>query len=214
MASRNISNIIDFYRYIVRKERGVFVTTDQICANLDAGQMDCFEDYFRQYGQTQEIHDAVKPFRVYQPFTTDAAGIITFPSDYLHLLGTIFTVSGSTVNEVTLYNEDEFLRALNSQLRPVSLSNPIGRDTATGISLFPQSQQTGAYTYLKRPPTPVYGYTQVGRAITYNPATSTQLGWSDAYINNIIARSLFYAGVNMDEQGVTQFAQQYTEETK
>lgn len=212
--ARTIANIVDFIQYVCRKERGIFINPAQCTTNLDAAQLDCLEDWFKPYGQTQQIHDALRNLRVYYQFTTDAAGFITYPSDYLHIIGSAFTVTGSTVNEVTMVNEDEFANALKSQLRPVSLSRPLGRDTATGVSLYPQSVQIGFFSYLKRPPTPVYAYSQVGRTIAYDAANSTQLIWSDAYINNIIARSLFYVGINMDEKGISDFANEYNNETK
>lgn len=214
MATRTIADIVDFVQYICRKERGIFITPAQCTSNLDAGQLDSFEEYFKLYGENQVIHDALRPFRVYYQFTSDSSGFVTFPSDYLHLVGTAFTVSGSTVNEITFPNEDEFISALKSQLRPVSLSDPIARDTDTGFSLYPQSTQIGFFTYLKRPDTPVYGYTQLGRVITYDPNTSTQLEWSDVYINNIIAKSLRYVGINMTEPEISQFAEMYNQETK
>lgn len=211
---RNISNLYDFYQYIVRKERGVFVTIQQFEQNLDAGQLDSFEEYFKAYGVDETIHDALRPFRVYYQFTSDAAGIVTFPSDYMHLVGTPFSVMGSTVNEITFINEDEFVNALNSQLRPVSLISPIALDTATGFRMWPSQLQIGFFTYLRRPAIPVFDYTQAGRVITYNAAGSTQLEWLEVYWNNIIAKALKYAGVNMDEQGVTEFADKYNQETQ
>ena len=56
------------------------------------------------------------------------------------------------------------------------------------------------------------GYTQTGRTITYDPNTSTQLEFTDVYINNIIARTLKFWGINMAEQDIQQFAQLQTQE--
>ena len=67
LMARNLDDISTFIRYIVRKEKGVYLTYPQITANLDAGQLDCFADWFKPYGVNQEIHDALRPFRVYQP---------------------------------------------------------------------------------------------------------------------------------------------------
>lgn len=212
--ARNISDIVDFVQYLVRKERGVFITPAQTCDNLDAAQLNILEDYFKMYGQNQMLHDAIKPFRVYTQFTTDASGFITYPSDYLHLIGSPFSVNGSTINEITLCNEDEWVTALKSQLRPVSLSRPLGKDTSTGISLYPQTTQIGFLTYIKRPAVPVYGYTQAGRVITYDPNTSVQLEWNDAFINAIIGQSLSFVGINMDEPTVSQFAQNFKQESE
>ena len=211
---RSINDIYNFYQYIVRKERGVMITIPQAMQNLDAGQLDAFEAYFKLYGIDDTVHDALRPFRIYYMFTSDAAGIVTFPSDYEHLVGTPYTVSGSTVNEITFVNDDEFVSALKSQLRPVTLFSPIAIDRSVGFQIYPSQLQIGFFTYLKRPATPVLAYTQVGRVITYDAGASTQLEWSDGEINNIIARALSYASVNMDEQGILQYAEMYKQETK
>lgn len=211
--ARSISDIVNFIQYLVRKERGIFLLPSQCTANLDTAQLDVFEGYFKLYGMNQEIHDALRKFRVYYQFASDASGFVTYPADYQHIVGPAFTVTGSTVQEIIPKNEDEFIGALLSQMRPVSLSAPISRETTTGFSIYPQSLQIGFFTYLKRPATPVYAYTQVGRAITYDAANSTQLEWEDSYINAIIARSLKYVGLNMSEQEISQFAEVYSQQT-
>jgi hypothetical protein len=212
--ARSLNDLYNFYRYIVRKERGVFVTIPQFNANMDAGNLDAFMEYFKGYGADQQIHDALRVFKVYQPFTSTSAGFVTYPSDYFHLLGNPFTVAGSTVNTLKFVNEDELSFALTSQQRPVTNAYPIGVDTSTGFSIYPQSTQTGAYFYLRRPASPVLAYTQSGRTITYNSAGSTQLEWEEVYWNNILAKALRYAGVNMDEKGISDFANQYNAETQ
>lgn len=212
--ARSINDYFNLYLYICRKERGAYITTAQFTQNLDAGQMDAFAEWFKLYGINQEVHDALRPFRVYQPFTSSSAGFVTYPSDYFALLGQPFTVTGSTVNRIDFVNEDELPFALTSQLRAVTTGYPIAVDTSTGFSIYPQSQQTGAYFYLRRPATPVYGYTQSGRVITYDSSTSTQLEWNELYINHILAKALKYAGINMNEDGVYQYAEQFNQETK
>lgn len=212
--ARNINDLYNFFRYIVRKERGVFVTIPQFTTNLDAGQLDAFQEWFKPWADTQILHDSLKPFRVYYQFTSNAAGFVTMPDDYEHLLGAAFTVTGSTMNEITFVNDNEWVFAIKSQLRPISLSNPIALDTNVGFSLYPQSVQIGFFNYLRRPLAPVLSYTQVNRVVTYDPTTSVQLEWSESYINNILAKALKYAGVNMDEKGISDFANQYNAETQ
>lgn len=211
--ARNISNIYDFMQYICRKERGVFLTIPQAMTLLDAAQLEVYEDYFKMYGIDQVVHDAINPFKVNYQFTSAADGTVTLPEDYIHLLPNVFTVSGSTVNKVRFVNEDEWVDAITSQLRPVSLTKPIAKDYGNGFNLYPQSQQTGFLTYMRRPLTPVYDYTQVGRVITYNAAGSQQLEFSDVYIDKIIAKALGYMGINMTEPEITQFGQIKDQET-
>jgi hypothetical protein len=212
--ARNINDINNLLRFIVRKERGVYVTYAEADAALDSGQLDSFNDFFMLYAVNQIVHDALSPFKVYQPFTSASDGSVTFQNDYLHLLAGVFTVYGSTVCPVRFVQTDEFPDAITSALRPVSLSKPIALDIANGFQLYPQSQQIGAYNYLRRPVAPVFGYTQAGRTITYNPATSTQLEWADNFVNNIIAKALKYFGINMGEEAIYQFAQNQDKETQ
>jgi hypothetical protein len=210
----NINDVYNFLVFIVRKERGVFITIPEAMQTIDNAQLEATEDWFSQYGVTQIIHDAIRKLRSQVQFTSASDGQVTFASDYLHMIGNPYTVTGSTINAVRFVNEDELPFALTSQLRPVSTAKPIAKDTAVGFQIYPQSTQTGFYNYLRRPVTPVLGYTQTGRTITYDPNTSTQLEFTDVYINNIIARALKFWGINMAEQDIQQFAQLQTQETK
>jgi hypothetical protein len=195
-------------RFIVHKERGVFLTADEAMSNLDAGQLEAFEDDFKTYALNQGLRDSLHPFKVTnKQFTSASDGSVNFESDYMHFLDGCYTVTGSTINKVSFISEDEKAEALTSQLRPVSTSWPLAEGTATGFQLYPQTQQTGFYSYLRRPATPVLAFSQVGRALTYNAGASTQLEWTDNYVNNIIARALAYSTVFMDEDKVLQFSQ-------
>jgi hypothetical protein len=210
----NINDIYNQMLFIVRKERGVFVTISEAMQTLDNAQLEAVEEWFSTYGATQIIHDAIRKLRIQKSFTSDSTGLVTFDSDYLHLIGGAYTVSGSTINNVRFLNEDELALALKSQLRVVSTSNPIAIDASVGFRLYPAATQTGFYNYLRRPAAPVLGYTQIGRSITYDPNTSTQLEFTDVYINNIMSRALKFWGINMAEQDIQQFAQIQTQETK
>jgi hypothetical protein len=200
--------------FIVRKERGVFVTIPEFESTLDNAQIEAVSDWFELYGTTQKIHDAIRKLRSQVQFTSTSDGQVDFASNYLHMIGGAYTVTGSTINSIRFVNEDEVALALKSQLRPVSTSLPIARDTATGFQIYPQVAQTGFYNYLRRPLKPVYGYTTSGRTITYDNATSTQLEFTDVYINNIISIALKFWGINMAEQDIQAFAQNQTQETK
>lgn len=205
---RSIFNIYELMRSIVRKERGIFITPSDAMAYLDAAQLEKFEADFTLYGKDQTLHDSLMPFKVTnQQFTSASDGKVTFPDDYQHFLDDLFTVMGSTINKCTNIKETEKAQALTSQLRPVTTSNPLWESSADGIQLYPQTTQTGFYSYLRRPATPVLAFTQAGRVQTYDAAGSTQLEWQDNFINNIIARALAYWGVYMDEDKMVQFSQ-------
>lgn len=218
----NINTIYNFLNYMVRKERGAFISPEEASTALDSAQMELFEGFFKIYGVNQEVHDSLSPFKVRLQFTSASNGIVTQPSDYQHLLGGVFTVSGSTICPLRFISEDELPDALTNQLRPVNTSSPIALDTPNGFQIYPQVTQTGFYTYMRRPAVPILGYTQTGRTLVYNPTQynaitqptgSQQIEFADAYINNIMARALKFFGINMDEQGIIAFAQSQTQQT-
>lgn len=210
----NLNEIYNFMVFIVRKERGVFVTISEFESTLDNAQIEAISGWFELYGITQKIHDAIRKIRSQVQFTSASDGQVNFASDYLHMIGGAYTVTGSTINTIRFVNENEVSLSLKSQLRPVSTSSPIAKDTATGFQIYPQVAQTGFYNYLRRPAKPVFGYTTSGRTITYDSATSTQLEFTDVYINNIISIALKFWGINMAEQDIQAFAQNQTQETK
>lgn len=212
--ARDINNLYNLFQYIIRKERGTFCTVEQFDQNLDAGQLDAIAEWFAPYGVDQKLHDALRPIRIYTPIFSDATGYVSFPTNYLHLLGNPFVVNGSSFYELDFVSEAEFVFAMNSQQRPVTATNPIAFDTSTGFKMWPEQMYQLALNYIRRPSTPVLFYTQVGRTITYNSAGSTQLQFSEIYWNNILAKALKYAGINMNEDGVYKFAEQYDKETQ
>jgi hypothetical protein len=210
----NINLVYNLLLFEVRKERGLFVSISEAMNTIDLAQMEKFEEDFKLYKINQTIADSLSVFKVTNLQFSATGGVLTFPSNYMHFLDDIFTVTGSTVNKATQFNEDEKADALTNQLRTISTSNPYYENTSGGIQLYPQTTQIGFYSYLRRPNTPVLAYTQVGRAITYDSAGSTQLEWQDNYIPNIISRALAYWGIYMDEDKIVQFSQLKQQQTE
>jgi len=219
--ARNINDCYNISQYIIRKERGLFQTVAEFNQNIGMAFLDAIEVWFEGYGRSQKLHDALRQLRVYQTFTSDSEGYVLFNSNYIHLLGTPFTIYGSTVTKTSFINEDEFQSAITNQVRPVDIENPILLDYATevsgvvvsGFSIYPQVQHVGAYWYLRLPNSPTLSMIQVGRVLTYDPITSVQIECNEMYWNNIIAKSLKFAGINMSEQEVSAFSNQYNQET-
>lgn len=214
--ARNISDIYNLINFIVRKQKGTYISPEDAMAALDAGQLIKFNEDFSLYSQSQSLSDSIRPFKVTNlQFTSTSGGIVTYQADHLHLLEGVYTVNGSTVNKVEMMTSAKLPYALTNQLRKVVETSPVGTETAAGFILYPQMTHIGFYSYMKRPDTPVYSYTidPVTRVVTYNPAGSTQLEWGDNYIDSVIAKALQYIGINMDEQQVVEFSQLINQQT-
>lgn len=225
MAARSIYDLYLIYQDIIRKQIGVFRTNLEFNRDINSAGLDCIQEWFESYGATNNLHDALLPLRKRYQFASDSGGVVVNPSDYSHRLGGAWTVTGSTVNEITFVQDTEFVFAINSQQRPVSNSYPIAIDYAIeiggsptnvqkGFQIFPNQVQIGFYWYLKLPQPMSLVYTQVGRTITYDSVASVQPYFPDVYMNHVLSRALWYAGVAMSEEEVSQFAQSYNNETK
>lgn len=213
--------------FIIDKQVEAFYTPAEKDAMLDRAQMSFFMEMYgnpRQYqpshyvpsvsyGVSQKINDCLSPFKMVASFTSDSGGVITLPNDYIHLLALntneTSTDAGRTVfRPVQILNEDELISRLESQVCPVSLADPVGiENSSKKIQLFPLTQQVGTIYYLRKPVAPVFGFTQVGRVITYSPGTSTQLEWDEPSTNTIMIKALQFIGVNLQATDIVQYTE-------
>ena len=211
----------DFLNFWINKSTGSFFTVSELEQVIDRGQISLYEDLYPKYATSQRIKDALAPFRATYDFTpsSSVSGYIVIPSNssYLNLLDvqTTFQISNTTVYApVVMVNEDERAMRLNSQIDPVTLTSPIGEIIAPRfIRLYPTSTgYTGTVTYFRRPVKPVFGYSVIsGRVIVYNAATSTQLEWSESWVNAVLMKALSSIGINLSSQDIEQYAELKTQ---
>lgn len=196
---------------------GAYYTVAQLQSLIDLGQMALYTDYKAKYATSQLVKDALSPFRAVYNFTTQVSGYVIVPdSTYLDLLDIqiYFQISSRTVYyPVQLINEDERANRLNSQLNPVTVTSPIGEQTAPRtFRLYPAGTYNGNVTYLKRPVAPVFGYNVIsGRVIMYDASTSTQLQWRDTEYSSILLKALDSLGINLTSADVAGWAKTKTD---
>lgn len=209
----NISEAVDFILFWVNKKTGAWYTIDECVNVIDVGQMAMYRDLKPKYATSQWVKDALSPFREVYNFTTQVSGYVIVPdTDYLDLLDIqiYFTVSNRTVYApVKLVNEDERANRLNSQLDPVTITSPIGEQTAVRtFRLYPINAYNGNVTYLRRPVKPVFGYSVISqRVIVYNSGTSTQLEWRETEQIPLLLKGLQSIGINLSDQEIQNYAQ-------
>ena len=186
---------------------------------LDAGSMGVYSDYKPKYATSQLAKEILMPFMQTYNFTTQVSGYVIVPDEnYLDLLDLqiYFQISNRTVfYPIKLVNEDERADRLNSQIDPVTVTSPIGEQTATKtFRLYPvnPSGYNGNVTYLTRPVKPVFGYNVIsGRVIVYDPNTSTQLQWRQSELSLVIIKALSGIGINIVSQEIQGWSQVKTE---
>lgn len=203
---------------VCRKEQVFFPGDGVIDDYADRTQMELFEEELPQYGQGQPNVDSLAPFKKSYQFTyaTSPNGLVTLPTDYLHLnAGSYTTVFDNDLKrnvrcDIHFEQDDKLTDAINCQVRVVSKTWVVAELTGSTVQLYPQEPQTGIIRYFKRPAVPKFAYTLSGadgRTVTYDQANSTQLEWNDAYINRIILKTLGLLGITYGEQELTQYAE-------
>ena len=222
----DINDVHRVILFVLDKEQNGYVSHEEIDDQLDRAQMVLFNQYFNNpklpaaaqpqvYSENQRIHDSLAPFKEKYTFlTTDTpSGVLTLPAGFMHLLGLYTSVYNATLSRnvysgVQVLNEEELIERLESQVIPVSVDDPICiMNKQNKIQLFPETAQSGAVYYLRKPVKPVFGYTSSGRAITYSSGASTQLEWKESDIQNIIVIALSYLGINLSSAEVIQYAE-------
>lgn len=213
----DLQESFDFLNFWINKYSGNFYTIPELELLTDSGQMSLYEDLQPDYATSQRIKDALAPFLVNYDFTPSdtISGYIVIPSNsnYLNLLNVQieYTISGRTFYVgVKMINPDERASVLNSQMNPVTITNPAGEmRTPRLIKLYPQGVgYTGTIDYLRRPIKPVFGYTIIsGRVIVYNPNSSVQLEWPQNWITPLLIKSLESIGINLSDQEISQWSE-------
>lgn len=205
-----------FLNFLINKFLGAFYAPEQIDDLVDRAQMELYNRLYREYGASQRLNDSLSPFKRSFVFTamTNPGGLITPPDDYYNLLSVIPTIFDAVLQvpkdvPCPVVNEDEIVAMENSQIIPLSTSNPfsvIGENWQ--IQLYPKTPQAGTVYYLSRPDTPKYVYDVVsGRVIVYDPNDSTQLEWADKDVGDIVVIAMEFLGVNLRAQDITGWAQ-------
>ena len=209
----DLEDIFDLLNFYINKFTGSYYTVSELEILVDNAQMGVYSDYKSKYATSQLIKEILAPFRANYNFTTLVSGYVIVPAtDYLDLLDIqiYFQVSNRTIYyPVPLVNEDARAERLNSQIEPVTVTSPIGEQTAPKtFRLYPASAYNGNVTYLRRPVAPVFGYNLIsGRVIVYNSATSTQLEWRQSELNLIILKSLSGIGINLRADDIQNWSQ-------
>lgn len=218
----NIQEAQNFLNFFINKSLGSYFPPDTLDQIIDRGQLSLYSDLQPKYATSQRIKDALAPFRMTYTFDFPDTlnGIVTVPANlnFLNLLDVkiIFDISAqSFVKQVPIpmLNEDVIPIRQDSQVDPVTVTNPVGEVIGVGqYQLYPKAQYRGVVTFLRRPVKPHFAYTTVSqRVIVYDSANSIQLEWGENFQNAVLLKALETLGINLSAADVTQYAEQKTE---
>lgn len=154
------------------------------------------------YGRTRTLDARLMPFRVMNQPVLLVASVGALPGDWAKT-NAVRLPSGEPVHPV---DEDRRGMSYNDPYAQPSESRYVYYEGNGEIQVEPVTTDV-VIDYLRRPATPVYGFTVVNRRPVYDPATSTDFDWDKRQENDLTMRILQLCGVSMDDGALVQYTQ-------
>lgn len=199
---------------ILNKEQRGYLTPQEFNLFANQAQLEIFEQYFfdlnqymrlkdnnTEYAQMYKLVDEkLSIFKTYGTLSY-SSGKFTLPTN-LHKLGTVIYNS----KEVEKIDIKQLLDYQASKLTQPNTDAPVYIYN-TGIELYPTTITSGVTaTYVRKPNTVVWGYTNVNNNALYNAGTSTNFELHETEEANLVIKILMYAGLTIKDPSVAQVA--------
>lgn len=199
---------------ILNKEQRGYLTPQEFNLFANQAQLEIFEQYFfdlnqymrlkdnnTEYAQMYKLVDEkLSIFKAYGTLSY-SSGKFTLPTN-LHKLGTVIYNS----KEVEKIDIKQLLDYQASKLTQPSTDAPVYIYN-TDIELYPTTITSGVTaTYVRKPNTAVWGYTNVNNNALYNAGTSTNFELHETEEANLVIKILMYAGLTIKDPSVAQVA--------
>lgn len=158
------------------------------------------------WGLDDKTREELRPLYTLADITM-TSGTGPLPDDYLYY--DVFNVhSGGPPNPIVkILARDEFFIQRYSVIKPPLAAFPIGMINGANLDVLPTSITTVRCAHIRKPVTPVWGYTIVNDEPVYNAGTSQDFETSETTHFEIVSKILSAIGINLDVQMVEQYAQ-------
>lgn len=217
----NVNEVYTIWKLCLAKnnQQG-YGTRQNFYSSINQGQRD-YLDYLKgeyqkyqpnrpvavvEFGQNEQIRQSLAPLiygAILHPNNT--TGIAAFPSDYEYI-DNMWGVYG--FYNIKFIQQNRIDSYIHSVIDPIA-SNPVYIIQHEGFQFFPQNIGDTRLSYIRTPPSIVWGYTfdSNGREV-YDPATSQDPVWADTDIIQVIVRALAMMNCYLQVGSVQQYAQE------
>lgn len=158
--------------------------------------------------------DDLKAFKVRLANRSVASGVMSFPTNYAHLMTVVYnyskTVNGVAITlpkQVEVLREAEFASRTGNYTKRPTTANPIGVIRSDGIHIRPITITAADLNYYKFPVDPVFGYIEFDGGVTYNASTSTEFEWPADEHLTLARMILSQIGINLRSEELVQYAE-------
>lgn len=157
-----------------------------------------------EFGQTEKIRQSISPLIYNTVLPVDAVtGLATPPSDF-EIVDAMWSQYG--FYNIRFINQPRLQSFYRSKIDRIE-HNPVYLLREEGIQFYPENISFARMSYVRTPPSIVWGYTLDSNGLpAYNPLTSQDPIWGDTDMLNIVVRALAMIGVNLQFGTVLQYS--------
>lgn len=214
-----VNDVYNLMQDIINKNQGSYLPPDKFNRLINVGSRSYLSyligipetyQYGRpiarvELGQNSILRQKLTPF-ISSPttLTIDGNGQCAYPDDYIIADAMYY---GTSKKRVKFIQQDRLDSHYNSEIDPIA-TNPVYLIIDAGFQFYPLTLSSAQLSYVKNPPSIVYGFTLDGNGReVYDAGTSVQPLWSDIDIFEVIVRALQPLGVSIQAPQVQQYSQ-------
>lgn len=207
MAALNVDKVYRFIQFVASKESRGYVSPAEFNLAAELAQLTLYSEKEAVFMETKKIGADMLPFSV-KADATPAAGKISFPSSFRHLISVYNKSTYQRYDELT---QAELADAMKSRITAPSSSYPAIVQREDGIYVYPTSiVDLSVVEYLKTPTMPVWAYTTSNNRPVYTSGSSVQFGFDEVLFMEISMRVLSHVGVNIKDMEVAQYGMAFS----
>lgn len=218
--SININTVKSLVELVVNKDQSGLWTPARFNLACESVNIQLFNDYYGQpvlskdgkqindvyYQSTERITNNLRPFITPIILQIDQTGKAIRPTDYVQTSSVRYQYGDKQV-ELQEVNDGDLGEYLGGDLLTPTKQYPIFCNYSDRLQFYPKDLSRVFFTYLRKPVTPVWGFTVVNNRPVYDPATSTDFDYTSENLNEIVIRIVKLYGISIREAELNAFAQ-------
>jgi hypothetical protein len=227
------SDLFNLLNFISNKEQsGLAITIDDFNLSLQVNQTRFIDFLFSEYERTKKISATFQVLRTkLDPdltidstgLTTDGAGHNTLPSDFLFVDSARYIDQVDSIDYSRVIDEldgDRYSVRMSSSIAYPTLEHPIMMQISNHIQFEPLRNTTVKFIYIRRPVTPYLDYAIDGTTYLMtlkavgSGSTTVEMELRDEDKLHVLGMVLQEVGVNLKDESIQKYAQQYIQVTK
>lgn len=230
----DINEVYKFLQFLSNKDQRGRLTPSDFNLAISRAQNEWVMKTYKNLNQTrptekgwqrnQKVTDDLRFLLVEdQVALVDSNGVLSLPSDYLHLSTIRFKRSyledgqmKTDIKSADIVNDGEIGSYLSSNIFKKKIDSKkfaIAAIYSDHIKIYPNDIQRVDLTYLRVPTTPKWAFTlsQTNKPV-YDPVNSVDLDVPEDVFNEIIAMACSYLSINLREPALTQYSEMLKQE--